>query len=136
MAKKTIALIIVWLAFIVCAHAGSGPDLDEGLWEITTELEMPGMPMKMPPSTFTQCIKKDQAVPADEKPGQECKTKDLTTKGNTISWTVECAHPGGQMTGKGTVTYHRDKMEGSLNMQGQGMTMTSRFKGHRVGACQ
>jgi hypothetical protein len=135
MAKKALAIVIVWLASMVCAHADSGPHMQEGLWEITTELEMPGMPMKMPPTTFTQCIKKDQMVPMDEKPDQKCKIKDVSTKGNTTRWTVECSEAGGQMTGKGMVTYHGDKMEGNMSMQTQGMTMTSRYKGRRVGAC-
>lgn len=136
MAKNTIAAMMVWLASMVFLFAGSATALDEGLWEITAEVEMPGMPMKMPPTTYTQCIKKDQAVPMDEKPGQECKVKDVTTKGNTTSWTVECSNPAGPMIGKGTVSYNGDKMEGSMHMEGQGMTMTSRYKGHRVGACQ
>lgn len=136
MAKKSLAVMIVWLASIVCAHAGSGPDLHEGLWEITVDVEMPGMPMKMPPNTFTQCIKKDRALPMDQQPGQECETKDIISKGNTVSWTMKCTTPGGQMTGKGKVTYHNDKMEGSMSMQSQGMSMTSHYKGHRVGACK
>ena len=138
MAKKALAIVIVWLASMVCAHADSGPHMQEGLWEITTELEMPGMPMKMPPSTFTQCMRKDHAVPSNAKPGQQCKTKNVSAQGNTVRWTMECTHPGGQMTSKGAITYHRDKMEGSatMTMEGQGMTMTSHFKGHRVGECQ
>jgi hypothetical protein len=136
MTKKTLAVVIIWLVSIVCAHADSGPKVHEGLWEITVEVEMPGMPMKMPPNTFTQCIKKDRAIPMDEKPGQQCKAKDIKTNGNTMSWTLECTTPGGQMTGDGTITYHDDKMEGSMSMQSQGMTMTSTYKGHRVGACQ
>jgi hypothetical protein len=138
MTKKAITVVFVWLAFVAFAHAGSGPDLEEGLWQITVELDMPGMSMKMPASTFTQCMRKNQPVPHDAKPGQQCKTKNVTTKGNTVSWTMVCTQPGGQMTSKGTVSYHHDKMVGSMTMTmpGQGMTMTSRFKGHRVGECR
>lgn len=136
MARKTLAVAIVWLASLAFAHAGSGQAFQEGLWEITVDVDMPGMPMKMPPTTFTQCLKKDKAVPMDQKPGQECKVKDVATKGNTTSWTMECSNPGGQMTGKGTVTYTGDKMEGSMQMQGQGMSMTSHYKGHRMGECR
>jgi hypothetical protein len=136
MLKKTVVGMIVVLALISFVHAGSGPDLNEGMWEITVDVEIPGMPMKMPPSTYTQCLKKDRAVPNDEKPGQACVTKDVTTKGNTVTWTMTCTNPGGQMTGKGMVTYHKDKMDGSMTLEGQGMQMVSHFKGHRIGACQ
>jgi hypothetical protein len=136
MHKKSVVSIMLWLAIVSFAQAGSGPDLNEGMWEITVDLEVPGMPMKMPSSTYTQCLKKDQAIPNDEKPGQECVTKDVTTKGNTVAWTVTCTNPGGQMSGKGMATYHKDKMDGSMTMEGQGMKMVSHFKGHRVGACQ
>lgn len=136
MVKKLMAGVILWLAVVSFAHASSGPDLNEGMWEITVNFEIPGMPMKMPPSTYTQCIKKNQAVPRDEQPGQECVSKDVTTKGNTVTWTVVCNNQGGQMTGKGQVTYHKDKMDGRMTMEGQGMNMISHFKGHRIGACQ
>ncbi len=136
MVRKAVVGMIVLLALISFAHAGSGPDLNEGMWEITVDLEIPGMPMKMPPSTYTQCIKKDQAIPSDKRPDQQCVTRDVTTQGNTVTWTVMCTNPGGQMTGKGMVTYHKDKMDGSMTMEGQGMKMVSNFKGHRVGACQ
>ena len=136
MPKKFMVGMIVWLVLISLAYAGSGPDINEGMWEITVSLEIPGMPMKMPPSTYTQCIKKDQAVPNENQPGQECVAKDITTSGNTVTWTMVCTNPGGQMTGKGRVTYNNDKMDGSMTMEGQGMKMTSNFKGHRIGACQ
>ena len=136
MVRKAVAGMIVLLGLISFAHAGSGPDLNEGMWEITVNLEIAGMPMKMPPSTYTQCIKKDQAVPSDASPDQKCVTKDVTTKGNTVTWTVMCTNPGGQMTGNGMVTYHKDKMDGSMTMEGQGMKMVSNFKGHRIGACK
>jgi hypothetical protein len=136
LARKTLAVAIIWLLSTVCAHAGSGPEIHEGLWEITVEIVMPGMPMKMPPSTYTQCFTKDRAIPMDEKPGQQCQAKDISPKGNTVSWTLECATPGGPMTGKGMITYRGDEMEGSMSMQSQGMTMTSRYKGRRIGACE
>ena len=136
MAKRTLVFAIVWLVSIVYAHAESGPKIHEGKWEITVQVEMSGMPMKMPPSTFTQCINKNQAIPMNEKPGQQCNVKDIKSNGNTMSWTVECTTAGGPMSGKGSVTYHDDSMEGSMRMQTQGMTMTSRYKGHRVGACE
>jgi hypothetical protein len=136
MVKKSVVGMVLMLAIISFAYAGSGPDLHEGMWEITVDIDMPGMPVKMPPSTYTQCIKKDQAIPSDAQPGQECTTKDVTTKGNTVTWIMTCSNPGGQMTGKGMVTYHKDRMDGSMTMEGQGIKMVNHFKGHRIGDCQ
>ncbi len=136
MVKKTLLCLVLLLAVASSAQAGSGPDIQEGQWQITMEMEIPGMPMKMPPATYTQCIKKDDLIPQDEKQNQECVQKNVTVKGNTVSWTVECDVPGGQMTGKGKITYHKDKMEGQMTTQGQGMKMVSHFKGHRLGECK
>ena len=38
-------------------------ELKEGLWEITSQVEMKGMPQSMPPTTFRQCITKGNPVP-------------------------------------------------------------------------
>jgi len=136
MMKKTFLTIILMIIVASFAHGGSGPDMQEGLWEITVDLEMPGMPMKMPPNTYTQCIRKDEAIPRNDQPNQECVQKDVSVKGNTVSWTVECTSPGGNMTGQGVITYHKDKMDGRMTMQGQGMNMITHFKGKRIGECK
>lgn len=136
MVKIAVACTLALIVMSSLAYAGSGLNINEGKWQITVSMEIEGMPMKMPPNTFTQCLKKEQAVPNDEKPNQQCVTKDVVTKGNSVSWTMVCTNPGGQMTGKGMVSYHKDKMDGSMTMEGQGMKMISRFNGHRIGDCQ
>ena len=135
MAKKAL-LVLVLSIFLVCPAVASGPDFQEGEWEITVAVEMPGMPMKMPPSTYTQCMKKDNPVPQNDQPGQQCEMKDIKTKGNTVTWTILCDSPGGKMTGEGKVTYEKQSMSGTMTMQGQGMQMISKFSGRRIGPCK
>ena len=135
MAKKVLLGLVLLLSLVTVAQAGSGPDVHEGRYQITMDMEIPGMPMKMPPTTFTQCIKKQNLVPEDAQQSQECKQKDVTIKGNTVSWTVECDTPNGKMVGKGSITYNNDKMQGQMTTEGQGMKMISHFKGHRIGDC-
>jgi hypothetical protein len=134
--KKTMISFAMMLLLAVSAWAGSGPAMNEGQWEMTIETEMQGMPMKMPPITFSQCITEQDPVPQGQQPGQQCAAKDVVTKGNTVTWTIECDTPGGKSTGKGKVTYDKDTMEGSMTMSTQGMEMTTRFKGKRLGPCQ
>ncbi len=138
MAKKMIGITLLVLIASSIGYAGAGPDIQEGEWEITVTFDIPGMPMKMPPNTYTQCIKKDQPVPKSEKPNQVCEVKDIKVQGNTATWTVSCTNRGGKMTGKGIVKYKGDKMEGSMTMkmEDQGANMISAYHGVRIGDCK
>ncbi len=135
MLKKAFLSAMLMTLLAIPASGNSIPDFEPGQWEITVDFEIPGMPMQMPPNTYSQCITKDNFVPKDEKPNQQCKNTEVTTKGNTVFWKIECTNAGGKMTGQGTITYKKDKMDGSMIMSGQGMQMTSRFKGKRIGNC-
>ena len=138
MLKKMVLVTFMLLATCSLISAGTGPNIREGEWKITVNFDMPGMPMKMPPNTYTQCIKKDQPVPKSEKPNQQCDVKDIKTQGDTVTWTVTCMNRGGKMTGKGIVTYKGDKMEGTMTMttEGQGADFTSQYRGVRIGDCK
>lgn len=138
MLKKMVVVILMLLASYPLVSADNGIGLREGEWKITVIFDAPGMPMKMPANTYTQCITKDQPIPKDEKPNQVCDIRDINEKGNTVTWTVSCANRGGKMTGKGIVTYDGDKMEGTMTMstEGEGANFTSQYQGIRIGDCR
>ena len=128
--------IVMWLMiFVLAATVGNAMDFKEGEWEVTVSTEMPSMGMKMPGSTYKQCMQKDQPVPQDKQPGQQCEMKDQKKSGNSVTWTMECSGPGGKMTGNGKVTYKHDQMNGTMTMVGQGMKMISTFSGKYIGPC-
>lgn len=124
--------------FFVTSSAWCGPtmQMENGEWEFTVEAEITGMPMKMPPMTYKQCITKKDPVPQSSQPDQKCVTKDVNYSGNTVTWTTVCKSPGGEMTGKGEATYEKESMQGSMTMDVQGRTMVSKYKGHRIGPCK
>lgn len=133
--KKILFGLAIISALVSVCWAGSGPDFQEGQWEMTVETNIPGMPMKMPPTTYTQCMRKDDPVPHDKQPSQECKVQDMKTEGNTVSWKLVCNSPGGQMTGIGKVTYQKNTMNGTITMKGQDVQMVTKIKGRRIGDC-
>ena len=107
-----------------------------GMWEITTSMEMPGMPFQPPPQTMRHCYTaqevKEQPVPKDNN----CKVTDLKSSASKVNWKVECK---GEMAGKGEgqITYQGDSAyEGWTKMQTQGMNMTMKYKAKRVGDCK
>jgi len=138
MCKKSCFSItmIINILFIFISVSFAGPLLKEGLWEITSKMEIPGMPVPMPPITFKQCMTKQNPVPHQSQSGQECRTKNIKTKGNTVSWETICDSQQGKMKSSGKITYKGDRLDGvvltDIPEQGQmKMTMT----GRRIGKC-
>jgi hypothetical protein len=136
--KKTLIIFSVVLSMFwtACAFA----ELKEGLWEITTQVEMKGMPQSLPPTTMRQCITKNDAVPKNKDKNYDCKTISQKVSGNTVSYTVECKGKEGVMQTSGTTTYADTFMNGSsttsFKMKGQPeMTMANKMKGKYVGTC-
>ncbi|MCX7770150.1 MAG: DUF3617 domain-containing protein [Proteobacteria bacterium] len=113
-------------------------ELKEGLWEMTTKMEMKGMSMQIPAQTFRQCITKDKAVPVErEEMNAKCKVVEQKVSGNTIYWKIICKDKGGEtiITGKGT--YNNDKFEGETRVKTpDGMEMLQHMTGKWVGKCK
>lgn len=116
-------------------YAGSELNMQDGMWEITSQVKMQGM--TIPPMTFSQCITKDNAVPKTNSPGQDdCTVSDMKTIGSTVSWSVVCGEQAGNMKGKGKITYHGDRFEGEITTEQMGMVMVTEMSGRRTGSCQ
>ncbi len=139
---KKVGLVSAVLLFVISlCVAGSGPDMKPGLWEITTKMEMPGMPMSMPASTHTQCLTKQDMVPSGSQENENCKAKSIKITGNTVKWEIVCKTEGGVSKGKGKITYSGNKFKGTLKMtvknKGQReMKMISHISGRRIGKCK
>ena len=139
MRLRNAALATIVLGLSVSA-SGQGPRRD-GRWEVKIEMEMPGMPMKMPPMTTIQCITKEQAadpqrsVPQAGRGGQsDCKVSDYKVAGNKVSWTMKCEGPEA-MSGTGEITYGENTYDGIMKMDRQGQMMTMKYSGKRLGDC-
>ncbi len=136
MLKKLFFCSIILLTAISISFAASGPNMKEGLWEITTKTKMPGM--EMPPMKHTQCITKHDLVPQSSQPGQECKITETKVIGNTVTWTMQCKTQGGEMKGTGKITYSEDSFEGTIimSMPQANMKITTHISGKRIGDCK
>jgi hypothetical protein len=125
-----VALVFLFSAGLCFA----APNMEEGLWEITSTVDMSGMGQKS--FTHTSCLTKEKAVPQTTESG--CTVKDVKTQGNTVTWTVVCRE--GMSTSTGKVTYTGSSMDGAVETTvktgGQTMTMNSTMKGKRIGPCK
>lgn len=74
--------------------------LQPGLYEISMQMVMQGMPVQLPVASFRQCISAQDvadgtAYVSGEK-NQDCRTRNLRQSGNTVSYDFACTLPGGQ----------------------------------------
>jgi len=137
MVKRFLSLVLVFAFTLSFGTAMAGPNMNPGKWEITTETEMVGMPMSVPPVTHVQCITEEDLVPQSKEASNECQVTDVKEDGDTVSWKIKCSGQGGQMDGTGTITYSGDTMEGVMDMviKSAGMTVKNKISGRRIGPC-
>jgi len=133
---KKLALFLAVCSLPALAFAAS--PAKPGKWEMTMHTEMTGMPMKMPPHTFTYCLTKEDAenperLAPEQRKNSDCKRTDLKIDGSTVSWKVECKSG---THGEGKVTYHSDSYDGSMHMtMPNGGEMNAKYTGKYLGAC-
>ena len=129
---------VAGLVAVVPAGAAEHPG-KPGKWSISTQMEMPGLPIKMPPIKYEMCLTEEdmkdpqKSVPNDPK--SDCKVGNYKLDGNTMSWTFEC--PKQKTKGEGTVTYTDDheSYTGTMHMKAGEQEMSAKYSAKWLGAC-
>lgn len=142
MFKKTMRLLFAGMTTTLLVLPPASFAIEPGKWEITSQVEMTGMPMQMPPVKNVQCLTDSTPAPtqagADASEGS-CRMSDIKTEGDTVTWTMECDSDGAKVKGKGKITYHGATFDGTMNtvmdQGGQTMEIVTRLNGKRLGAC-
>jgi hypothetical protein len=133
--KKVLVAVLVVL--LVPAVSFAAKTMQEGLWELTTQMEMPGMPMKMPPTVMKHCYTKSDV--SDQKKiisrDKNCSVTDLKTSANKVSWKMKCTgENAATMTGE--TVFNSDSYTSVMKMNSHGQKMTMKVKGKRLGNCK
>lgn len=137
------AAVVTAAVLAICAAVFAQGQRKDGQWEITMKMEMPGMPMALPPVVTKRCITPAEAndplkaMPNGGSGGREpkCTTSDYKMEGNKATWAMKCEGTM-PMTGTGEITYTENAYTGLMKMDmggGGGMTMT--YSGKRLGEC-
>jgi hypothetical protein len=107
---------------------------DGVLWESTSQMQMPGMPMQMPAQKRQICAPKQWTQPP---PGADrnCTSSNFKMVGSKATWTVQCTgemamNGTGEIEFAGTDSYAR-----AVKMAASGMEMKVTLSGKKLGAC-
>jgi len=131
-------MIMRFLA-VACAAALPQYVLAQGsgeLWEITSQMNMPGMPAGMGAQTQRVCQGDDpeRRAAADKKKGQdECKVTDKKQTATRLQVTMTCKQ--GTMTIDQQYNAARTEFKGSMKMNTKDGDFTINTTGRKVGAC-
>ncbi len=144
--KALLPSMSVGLLLGVSLAASAGPAMKDGMWEISMQSKMEGMPMQPPPQTFRHCYSardvSDTRKMVEQQNSRDgkCVLTDFKESGNTVNYSMKCDTPEGQTFATGTSTHQGDSytsnMKIRMKMQGRDMEMTQIQNGKRVGACQ
>ncbi|MEK7375122.1 MAG: DUF3617 family protein, partial [Thermodesulfobacteriota bacterium] len=131
--------VVLFAVILLCAGAtahSAGVDMKEGEWEISSETSMTMGGMSMPPMAgkSTNCLTREDPVPATEK-DKDCKIVKQKVTGNKVSWRMECK----KGEGEGEISYRGTTYNGFFKMKmvedGQTMTMNMKLAGKYLGPC-
>ncbi|MGZ5446369.1 MAG: DUF3617 domain-containing protein [Thermoanaerobaculia bacterium] len=138
--RKSVPYILAAAALVfaagVPASAAENPQ-KAGKWQIKMQMEIPNMPVKLPPVNMEVCLTEEdlkdpqKSVPNDPK--SQCNVGDYKVDGNTVTWTVDC--PKQNMKGNGQITYTDDSYHGWMKMLVGEQEMTTKYSGKWLGEC-
>lgn len=132
-ARAAVALVGAVAVLAVLPAQAQGKDEQ---WEITSKMEIPGMPMAMPARVVQICVAKsakdDEFIP---KQGN-CRMLEGKRTANKYTYKMECT--GNEpATAEGEVTFGPGAYDGKMKMtmakSNQAMQMT--YSGKRTGDC-
>lgn len=128
-------LFAIVISMLLCAAVQAKPG---ETWEITSKMEMPGMPFAMPPTTMKTCIPKgSENDPGQTSGDKSCKMTDVKTVGNKTTWKARCERDGEVMTGEGEQTTSPGAYKGKIRFKGksdgQDMDMNMEYSGKKIG---
>lgn len=126
---KVIFALVAALPFAVAQAANDGD-----LWEVTTQMNVPGMPAGMGTQKQQVCTEKGDAKKAMQGKGSEkCRQTDFKQSGNKITITMEC--PDGTATIENTYNAAHTEYNGTVKMTSKRGDMTMTMAGKKLGAC-
>ena len=122
---------VAFTAALFAVSVGALGADDGELWEITNQMNVPGMPAGMGGMTSRVCQAKGttQVMPEQEK----CKIADQKRSGNRTTLTVVC--PDSRAVIEQTYNAAGTEFKGTMRMTGSQGDMTMAMSGRKVGSC-
>ena len=116
------------------------PDIQEGLWEVTSTANIAAMPIKMPAVTMERCFTKQSINPENILQKNNCQMNKMDIQNNQAKWSMTCEQDGISMQGTGNIQYQKINFSGTFDMTMSGtsegsMNIHTQIAGRYIGVC-
>jgi hypothetical protein len=141
MKKPLLKLMVLGVSLMgLSAAAADMKEMPAGLWQITSKMDMPGMPPEMAAKmangmTATQCVKpgemkwNEQRTPVMPR-GEKCDPVQPKVDGNTVTWSFKCVDG---TAGDGKLTHNgKDAYKMKMNVNSPRGSMTMNMEGKKI----
>jgi hypothetical protein len=128
-------VVLLAIAALTATPPAAAQGKDD-LWETSSKIDMPGMPMAMPAQVNRVCLGKNRKD-EDLIPRQEnCRVTDSKRTGNRLTYRMECTGSDPAVI-VGDLTLGNNSYEGQMKMTmtKTNDTMNMALSGRRVGDC-
>ena len=144
-AMRAHAIVVVTLGLFAAGPVAAqivgykaDPQGKDELWDVTSKMEMAGMPFAMPAQTNRVCVEKGNDAGTIPK-NDGCKVVETNRSGNRFTYKMACKDNKNDYiaTGESTSTGngYQGKMRMVGKMDGQQMDMAMSYTGARAGNC-
>ncbi len=131
---KKIFIAILGLSGLTYLAVANAAGKDE-LWEVSSKMEMAGMPIAMPAQTQNVCLRKGmEADPKHANKNEECSYSDLKRSGNKTTFNMKCTGKD-PMTGSAEMINKSDAYNIKMKMHSNDGDMNMVTNGKRIGSC-
>ena len=98
-------------------HSSHADDIKYGLWELSFNMQMDGMPFSIPIPVVNvkQCVRAEDTIPKFENNSKDCDYIDQKKSGGTVTWKIKCTKTN--LQGEGKITYTGISMHGTVSSQ-------------------
>ena len=138
-------LLIAALSTFVITPVMAASTMQPGLYEISMQFVLRGMPVQMPVTTFQQCITVQDVLDGkaySSSENKDCKISKLRQSGNQVSYDFNCAaqQGGPRMVGHASGSSHATgydvMMNGRFVPAMEGMSeFSQKLSARRLGPC-
>lgn len=133
---KYLVTLTLTAALVTPAHQALAAAEGEW-WEMTTKMEMPGMPAMPGVQAVKFCRPKgDEGKPVTSADDKNCTITDVKNVGNTMTFNMKCTGKDA-MSGSGEITSTPTMFNQKIKMRAGSETMVMMATGKRIGgACK